>query len=137
MEVWSCFIGNLRIKFSYIIWLDSEPYGKNLSIQEKGIQSTYFSAQRVQKQWCLAKLCKITFILSWTLNNTNFYLRTFPAKINNKIFLNNEKTAVGPKILDVKDTEWIDHQNKNYSGLDKLRAMCTQRDFCVNEITCT
>ena len=32
-------------------------------MQEKGIQSTKFSAQRVQKQWSLAKLGKITFIL--------------------------------------------------------------------------
>ena len=26
-----------------------------------------------------------------TLNNTNFYLKTFPAKLNDKIFQNNKK----------------------------------------------
>ena len=30
--------------------------------------------------------------LSQTLNNTNFYLSVFPAKINNKIVQNKEKT---------------------------------------------
>ena len=31
-------------------------------------------------------------LLSQTLNNNNFYLSTFPVKLNNKIFQNNEKT---------------------------------------------
>ena len=49
-----------KIFWNYLAWLWA--IWKE-SILEKGIQSTYFSVQRVQKQWSLAKLGKITFIL--------------------------------------------------------------------------
>ena len=75
-------------------------------------------------------------------NNINFYLSTFPAKINDKIFQNKGKTlllfhfqpyfvvfpkenfsskiqlsttAVVPQHFNVKDTEQIDCETKNYS----------------------
>ena len=61
MKVWSCF-SEIREKLflNYLAWLWAI---SKKSIQEKGIQSTQFSVQRVQKQWPLANLRKITFIL--------------------------------------------------------------------------
>ena len=57
IEVWSCLLENweqnfLKLFGFWAIWPES--------IQEKGIQLIYFSVQRVQKQWSLANLCKIT-----------------------------------------------------------------------------
>ena len=119
------FFGNSWIKFG------NSQYKKKECNQE-------FSVRRVQKQWSLAKLSKITFILfechrsidkcidflffsvigkefivtkssvmeiqnlvvnpnqsllSRTLNNTNFCLSKFPAKVNDEIFKTTKKLA--------------------------------------------
>ena len=48
-------------RFSHVFWKFENKIWKK-SLQEKGIQLTWFGVQRVQKQRSLAKLGKITFI---------------------------------------------------------------------------
>ena len=70
------FFGNMRIKPSWIIWLDSEKIWKGL-IQEKGTQSTWISVHRAQKQWFLANLRTYCFIITDKLIDFYFFMLTW------------------------------------------------------------